>query len=110
MSRRATLVLFFVAFVMAQDTTIPQFPATPLVSQIYPHPTDLPYQVYPGHTFQRGPQTGYNICNSTTENQDSFCQTLNVNDLAGLNSDFLLLSWLTHASATRLLPVGSPQP
>jgi hypothetical protein len=31
----------------------------------------------------RGFQTGYNQCNSTTENQDSMCQTAFVNHIDG---------------------------
>lgn len=41
-----------------------------------------PYQVDP-YTGGRGPQQGYNMCNSTTENQDSLCQTSFVNSLDG---------------------------
>jgi len=40
--------------------------------------TNIPYQVDLDHGI-RGTQFGYNICNSTTENQDSKCQTAFVN-------------------------------
>jgi len=42
---------------------------------------NLPYQVDPVAT-GRGPQSGYNICNSTTAGQTSQCQTLVINSLA----------------------------
>jgi hypothetical protein len=41
-----------------------------------------PYQVYPGQ-FARGTQSGYNQCNSTTENQQSLCQTAIYNNISG---------------------------
>ncbi|THU95448.1 hypothetical protein K435DRAFT_127782 [Dendrothele bispora CBS 962.96] len=40
------------------------------------------------HTADRGPQAGYNICNSTTEGQSSMCQTGFVNHL----DDFCLFA------------------
>ena len=42
-----------------------------------------PEQVYPDK-FVRGPQFGYNRCNSTTQNQDSLCQTSIVNNISGM--------------------------
>ncbi|KAI0028456.1 hypothetical protein K488DRAFT_89725 [Vararia minispora EC-137] len=70
--------------VLAQSTL--DFPATPLNQLSYPHPTDAPYQIYPptGARYTRGPQTGYNICNSTTEGQSSMCQTMYINGLDDL--------------------------
>jgi len=61
----------------ATSTSLLNWPATPLNQLSFPKPTDAPYQVYPptGPQFERGPQTGYNICNSTTEGQTSMCQT-----------------------------------
>jgi len=41
-----------------------------------------PYQVITGQ-FVRGTQVGYNECNSTTQNQQSMCQTIIVNDITG---------------------------
>ncbi|KAI0755950.1 hypothetical protein BC629DRAFT_1662115 [Irpex lacteus] len=84
MSRVALSALVFAAVAYAQT---PTFPATPLQSFSFPHPTDAPEQVYgPDDPFLRGPQSGYNRCNSTTENQDSLCQTSFVNDI----TDFCL--------------------
>ncbi|GAA5889211.1 hypothetical protein JCM6882_000676 [Rhodosporidiobolus microsporus] len=42
---------------------------------------DVPYQVNP-YKSERGPQSGYNICNDTTKGDDSQCQTLVANTLA----------------------------
>ena len=50
-----------------------------LSTEAYPY-TDFPYQVNPFPSV-RGPQLGYNICNSTTEGEDSECQTLIFNNL-----------------------------
>ncbi|KAH9483368.1 hypothetical protein JR316_0005474 [Psilocybe cubensis] len=48
---------------------------TPILSTLqYPY-TALPYQVYP-YQVLRGPQFGYNQCNSTTLGPKSNCQTL----------------------------------
>jgi len=52
----------------------------PLTQYQYPY-SALPYQVYP-FAVGRGPQSGYNICNSTTEGPTSECQTLIVNSIA----------------------------
>jgi len=51
----------------------------PLAAQSYAY-ADLPYQVEP-YGGERGNQVGYNKCNSTTETQDSMCQTLVVNTI-----------------------------
>lgn len=68
------------SYVVAQQTL--SFPATPLNQLSFPHQTDAPYQIYPAsQPYVRGPQTGYNICNSTTEGDNSMCQTMHVNGL-----------------------------
>lgn len=58
--------------------------ALPLTQYNYPY-NALPYQVNPyppaAGSQGRGPQTGYNRCNSTTEGPTSECQTLVVNSL-----------------------------
>ena len=62
------------------------WPATPLISLSYPRPSDAPYQVfsYDGHDiYTRGYQSGYNICNSTTEGDSSLCQTIVQNGIDG---------------------------
>ena len=58
---------------------------TPLVDQHFPTPSDAPYKVWPDEpAYERGPQTGYNQCNSTTEGQNSLCQTMYFNGLDGM--------------------------
>lgn len=42
--------------------------------------TAIPYQVNP-YQYLRGPQSGYNLCNSTTEGPDSQCQTAVFNSI-----------------------------
>ncbi|KAG8813861.1 hypothetical protein FRC19_002135 [Serendipita sp. 401] len=54
---------------------------TPLASQSFTY-SNLPYQADP-NTGERGRQYGYNICNSTTENQESLCQTSIINAIDG---------------------------
>jgi len=64
----------------------PGFTPPALTSYRFTYP-DLPYQVNP-YDVGRGPQFGYNICNSTTEGPNSDCQTSWLNSL----SDFCLWS------------------
>ncbi|KAH9484616.1 hypothetical protein JR316_0004098 [Psilocybe cubensis] len=54
-------------------------PGTPILSTLSFAFTDLPEQVYPFPVL-RGPQSGFNICNSTTLGPNSLCQTLVFND------------------------------
>ncbi|KAG8808188.1 hypothetical protein FRC17_004061 [Serendipita sp. 399] len=92
---------------------------TPLASQRFTY-SALPYQA---DTFngERGTQYGYNICNSTTENQQSLCQTSIINSI----DDFCLwgppepnsligdtegeaVAWCTKPGhGTRLIPDGA---
>jgi hypothetical protein len=48
---------------------------TPILSTLRYEYTALPYQVYP-YAVLRGPQFGFNQCNSTTLGPNSNCQTL----------------------------------
>ena len=48
---------------------------TPILSTLSYAYTNLPYQVYPFPVL-RGPQFGFNQCNSSTLGQNSNCQTL----------------------------------
>ena len=71
--------------VSAQSSTV-GFAPTPLVDLKYPRPSDAPYQVFGfnGHDiYTRGYQSGYNICNSTTEGDTSLCQTMVQNSIMG---------------------------
>lgn len=52
------------------------------VSETY-EPYKQPQQVDTDTADPRGTQTGYNVCNSTTENQESLCQTMVVNHIDG---------------------------
>ncbi|EJT99772.1 hypothetical protein DACRYDRAFT_23777 [Dacryopinax primogenitus] len=80
----------------------------------------IPYQVDPC-TDGRGPQYGYNMCNSTTQNQDSLCQTIYLNNLADFcvwapptpntnisDSEGYEVAWCTkNGHGTRLIPDGA---
>ncbi|KAF8888460.1 hypothetical protein CPB84DRAFT_1786113 [Gymnopilus junonius] len=81
---------------------------------------NIPYQVDTDDT-GRGPQLGYNICNSTTEGPDSLCQTSYLNSL----DDFCIwappqpgmtvgqiegemIAWCTRPGhGTRIMPPGT---
>ncbi|MBW0488268.1 hypothetical protein O181_027983 [Austropuccinia psidii MF-1] len=67
---------FVLAFVRAQSGTDDDIP---LVQKRFSWP-NLPYQVDTGNG-KRGIQTGYNICNATTQNQESKCQTAFFNNI-----------------------------
>ncbi|KAF8879521.1 hypothetical protein CPB84DRAFT_1965942 [Gymnopilus junonius] len=93
---------------------------TPILSTLHYAFTDLPYQVYPFQVL-RGPQFGFNQCNSTTLGQNSNCQTLVFNgpddfclwgspDTNGLigNVEAKVVAWCTKPyHGTRLIPPGA---
>ncbi|KAJ7465110.1 hypothetical protein FB451DRAFT_1262659 [Mycena latifolia] len=56
------------------------FSTDPLVNKVVPF-DQIPYQVMTDTDDPRGFQSGYNQCNSTTENQDSLCQTMFMNHI-----------------------------
>ncbi|KAF7984665.1 hypothetical protein HWV62_12926 [Athelia sp. TMB] len=64
----------------AAATTYETTSPLPLTDYNYPF-SAIPYQVNP-YAIGRGPQAGYNICNSTTEGATSECQTMEVNSAA----------------------------
>jgi hypothetical protein len=64
--------------VYAQDTSTTSA-AIPLASKHFDY-NNLPYQADPDNGV-RGTQSGYNRCNSTTENQKSLCQTAIINSI-----------------------------
>nr|WAS30620.1 hypothetical protein [Rhodosporidiobolus colostri] len=72
--------------------------ALPLTQYTYSY-ADIPYQVNP-YVSTRGPQSGYNICNSTTAGDDSSCQTLVANNI----SDFCL--WGSDTTGSELSTIG----
>lgn len=80
----------------------------------------LPYKV-DTDTGERGTQFGYNVCNSTTENQQSLCQTAVVNSIDDFcvwgppepnsvvgNTEGEAVAWCTKPGrGTRLIPQGA---
>jgi len=110
-----SLALLTVVSSVAAQTSI-----TPLVDHHYAYPSQIPYQVDPV-AVDRGPQSGYNICNSTTETQTSLCQTSFLNSI----DDFCLwapptanstiadtegetVAWCTKGGhGTRVMPAGT---
>ncbi|KAF7437588.1 hypothetical protein PC9H_004430 [Pleurotus ostreatus] len=115
----ASLLLLPSTVVNAQGN-LATFPATPLASKHFAYPTGLPYQA-DSEQLIRGTQTGYNICNSTTENQNSLCQTSFLNALddfclwAPINPNSTIpdtegeeVAWCTKPGrGTRLIPAGA---
>jgi len=119
LSSLLTFAIVGVSLATAQVTGT--YPAVPLASKTYTTPADLPYKVDTDEGLVRGTQRGYNICNSTTENQNSLCQTSYFNDL----SDFCLwappepghnvgdvegemVAWCSKPGhGTRLIPAGA---
>ena len=83
---RITITPFAVALAVAASVAHAQestFPATPLASKHFSYPSGIPYQADTDTNLIRGSQFGYNLCNSTTEGQDSLCQTSFLNHLDG---------------------------
>ena len=93
-----------VSRVLAQDIGQPGF--TALYDKHFSY-TALPYQVDPDPNAVRGPQSGYNICNSTTEGQSSMCQTAFINAIDGKQG--LRVFGSSRSSPHRLVCLGSPQ-
>lgn len=74
MSQHTRLSLFLVAYAaIASAQSATSSSLEPLASKHFTWP-DIPYQVTGDNGGIRGPQFGYNECNSTTENQQSLCQ------------------------------------
>lgn len=70
---------------LKRDTVATTYETTsplPLTDYQYPY-SAIPYQVNP-YAVGRGPQAGYNVCNSTTEGATSECQTMEVNSAVSL--------------------------
>ncbi|KAH6885693.1 macrophage activating glycoprotein [Coprinopsis sp. MPI-PUGE-AT-0042] len=78
-----------VALVMGASLAAAQSSAPPAATTPAPAPPPLPLMfTWPNIPYKvdtenliRGPQHGYNQCNSTTENQESLCQTMHFNSL-----------------------------
>ncbi|KAG7451468.1 uncharacterized protein BT62DRAFT_916469 [Guyanagaster necrorhizus] len=122
----AAVVLFFAVAALSGSSALAQdatgtYPATPLASKHFSYPSGIPYKVDTDTGLIRGTQFGYNLCNSTTENQNSLCQTSFLNAL----DDFCLwapsqpnstiadtegeeVAWCTKKGrGTRLMPEGT---
>ncbi|KZS88207.1 hypothetical protein SISNIDRAFT_446194 [Sistotremastrum niveocremeum HHB9708] len=92
----------------------------PLSSKKFTWP-NIPYQVTGDNGGERGPQFGYNLCNSTTQNQQSLCQTMFVNGLDDFcmwsssqvddtipESEAREVAWCTQPGhGTRVIPPGT---
>ncbi|KAJ7234615.1 hypothetical protein B0H12DRAFT_1238993 [Mycena haematopus] len=72
---RVALVLSATTTLLGASAQQNRYPATPLASKHFAYPTGMPYQADTEPNLVRGTQTGYNQCNSTTEGQNSLCQT-----------------------------------
>ncbi|EIN03503.1 hypothetical protein PUNSTDRAFT_78044 [Punctularia strigosozonata HHB-11173 SS5] len=108
--------------VSAQGASVTYTSGTPLASKHFDYPDGIPYRADPDDGV-RGTQFGYNLCNSTTENQSSLCQTAFINAL----DDFCLwappngpetigdteqeeVAWCTKPGrGTRVIPEGALQ-
>jgi hypothetical protein len=115
------LKLALFAATAASYVSAQSFVSDPLVDKTVPY-TAIPYQV-DTHTDGRGPQAGYNICNSTTENQNSMCQTGFINHIDDFclfappepnttigDSEGIEVAWCTkQGHGTRLIPEGTLQ-
>ncbi|KAF8160402.1 manno protein [Pholiota molesta] len=117
----AAILIASVSLGAAQEIT-GTYPPVPLASKgPFAYPSGIPYKVDTDVGLIRGTQLGYNICNSTTENQQSLCQTAwlnaiddfclwapaepghNVGDIEGS-----MIAWCTKPGhGTRLIPAGA---
>jgi hypothetical protein len=116
-----SLLSLVLAANMALGQVTGTYPAVPLASKHFSYPSGIPYKVDTDQGLVRGTQAGYNICNSTTENQSSMCQTSIFNSL----DDFCLwapsspgqtvgqiegemIAWCSKPGhGTRLIPAGT---
>ncbi|THH00280.1 hypothetical protein EW145_g7111 [Phellinidium pouzarii] len=121
MSQHTLLALFALAFAHAVDAQSPTTTSLePLASKTFTWP-NIPYQVTGDQGGERGPQFGYNLCNSTTENQQSLCQTAFLNNIADFcmwsssetndtvgESEAREVAWCTQPGhGTRVIPPGA---
>ncbi|KAG8731617.1 hypothetical protein FRC12_019654, partial [Ceratobasidium sp. 428] len=105
----ATVVIFLVAALLTRAQT-------PLTGKRFDY-NSLPYKV-DTDTSGRGPQFGYNLCNSTTEGAASLCQTAMLNSLDDFclwgpptpnsligNTEAQVVAWCTRPGrGTRTIP------
>ncbi|GJE88853.1 hypothetical protein PsYK624_049400 [Phanerochaete sordida] len=119
MSRVALSALLALAALAAAQDTNPTG-TQPLTDKHFSYPTGIPEQVDPNDG-TRGPQSGYNICNSTTEGPTSNCQTAFINHIDDWcvwapptgpttigESEGQEVAWCTKPGrGTRLIPAGA---
>ncbi|GLB45554.1 putative macrofage activating glycoprotein [Lyophyllum shimeji] len=98
-------------------------PPTPLADKHFAYPTGIPYKVDTDPGLIRGTQYGYNMCNSTTQNQQSLCQTSFLNAIDDFclwgpdkpgsvvaDTEGEMIAWCTKPGrGTRLIPAGALQ-
>jgi hypothetical protein len=70
----STLSLALIAISKLSVLVNAQAAGEPLASKHFAYPSGIPYQASGDDAGERGPQSGYNICNSTTEGANSQCQ------------------------------------
>ncbi|KAJ7453326.1 hypothetical protein B0H11DRAFT_2071808 [Mycena galericulata] len=80
MSGSTLLTVSLLALSAANVVRGDYFSTDPLVDKVVPYDA-IPYRVMTDTDDPRGFQSGYNICNSTTETQESLCQTMFVNHI-----------------------------
>ncbi|TDL25847.1 hypothetical protein BD410DRAFT_819875 [Rickenella mellea] len=120
----ATHALLSILAITSSTLVAAQSPTTqalePLASKHFTYP-NIPYQVTGDQGGIRGPQFGFNLCNSTTENQQSNCQTAFVNSIADFcmwssdqpndtvgESEAREVAWCTTPGhGTRVIPPGT---
>jgi len=121
MSRHTLLTLFAIAYAGVANAQAPTTTSLePLASKKFTWP-DIPYQVTGDQGGIRGPQWGYNECNATTQNQQSLCQTMFLNNLGDFcmwsssetddsigESEQREVAWCTSPGhGTRVIPPGA---
>ncbi|KAJ6462890.1 hypothetical protein C8R45DRAFT_524288 [Mycena sanguinolenta] len=113
-------LLSFVLLATSAVVRADYFSPDPLVNKVVPF-NAIPYQVMTDTNDPRGFQTGYNICNSTTETQDSMCQTMFVNHVDDFclwappaanstiaDSEGIEVAWCSKKGhGTRIIPEGT---
>lgn len=110
----------FSLLALAHAQTPPSTALEPLASKKFTYP-NIPYQVTGDQGGIRGPQSGYNLCNSTTEGSQSMCQTAFLNNVADFCmwsspktddtvgvSEAYEVAWCTKPGhGTRIIPPGA---
>jgi len=114
--------LFLLSLLAIVNSQTPTTSLVPLSQRTFAY-GNLPYQVSGSNAGPRGPQYGFNLCNSTTQNQNSSCQTSVLNDITDFclwsspkpndtigNSEAYEVAWCTKPNyGTRVIPPGALQ-